>query len=63
MWDNGSKDGGSTANFMSSLVKSLPALHDVTAMAGIELPEYLGKVVADADKAHTTTTKNSEKTN
>lgn len=45
VWENGgSEKGGSTANFVSSLVKSLPALHDVAAMAGVELPEYLGKV-------------------
>jgi flotillin len=46
VWDSGSGEkGSSTANFMSNLVKSLPALHDVSAMAGVELPDYLGKVV------------------
>ena len=34
----------STANFASSLVKSLPPLQDVASMAGVELPSYLGKV-------------------
>ncbi len=43
VWDSGQGDG-TTANFVSSLVKSLPALHDVAQMAGMELPEYLGKV-------------------
>ena len=44
VWDsgNGSTDGSSTANFVSSLVKSLPPIHDVANMAGVELPEYLG---------------------
>jgi len=45
VWDSGSgKDGSSTSNFMSSLIKSLPPLHDVAAMSGIKLPEYLGHV-------------------
>ena len=26
------------------MVKSLPPLHDVAQMAGLQLPEYLGKV-------------------
>jgi flotillin len=45
VWDGGG-DGGSssTANFMSNMIKSLPPLHDVAKMAGVELPEYLGKV-------------------
>jgi flotillin len=46
VWDgSGSKDGKtSTANFLSGMMQSLPPLHDVAEMAGVELPEYLGKV-------------------
>ncbi|RJX23227.1 MAG: flotillin family protein [Desulfobulbus sp.] len=46
VWDpaGGSKDGTATANFLSGLVKSLPPLHDVAGMAGIELPKYLGEI-------------------
>ena len=47
VWDNGSKgaDGKTaTSDFLSGIVKSLPPLHDVAGMAGLELPEYLGKV-------------------
>ena len=47
VWDNGSKgaDGKTaTSDFLSGLVKSLPPLHDVAGMAGLELPGYLGKV-------------------
>lgn len=49
VWDSGggSGKGSSTANFISSLIKSVPPLHDVAAMAGIELPEYLGKTSPD----------------
>ena len=45
VWDSGNngKDGSSTSNFLSSLIKSLPPLQDVAAMAGLELPKYLGE--------------------
>jgi flotillin len=46
VWDSGpgaSASGGSgTANFLAGMVKSLPPLHDVAAMAGLDLPKYLG---------------------
>ena len=46
VWDsgNGGDGGGSTANFISSLIKSLPPVHDIAAMAGVELPDYLGNM-------------------
>jgi flotillin len=49
VWDsgNGGESGGSTANFISSLIKSLPPVHDVAAMAGVDLPDYLGNVKDD----------------
>jgi flotillin len=48
VWDSGSgSEGGSTSNFISSLMQSLPPVHDVAKMAGVELPEYLGKVKED----------------
>ena len=52
VWDSAGGDGkgSSTANFVSSLVKSLPPLQDVASMAGVELPSYLGKVKADGAK-------------
>ncbi len=46
VWDSGGNGhGSSTSNFISSLFKSLPPLQDISDMAGLELPEYLGKVV------------------
>ena len=53
VWDGagGGEKGSSTANFVSSLVKSLPPLQDVASMAGVELPSYLGKVKAEAPAA------------
>jgi flotillin len=45
VWDSGGKgDGSSTSNFISNLFKSLPPLQDISEMAGVQLPEYLGKV-------------------
>ena len=45
VWDSGNdKDGNSsTANFVSSLMKSLPPIQDLLNMAGMELPDFLGK--------------------
>lgn len=52
VWDSaGGGQGSSTANFVSSLVKSLPPLQDVAAMAGVELPDYLGKATEQKDRA------------
>lgn len=46
VWDSGKGDGEgrSTANFLSSLIGSLPAMHDLASQAGVELPEILGTV-------------------
>ena len=47
VWDspNGRADGkSSTAGFLSGMMQSLPPIHDVAAMAGIELPKYLGEM-------------------
>ena len=45
VWDNGGNaDGkGSTANFLSGLMKSVPLLNELFEQAGMSLPEYLGK--------------------
>ena len=43
VWD-GMKDGTpTTANFLSGMLKSVPPLGDMFDMAGMQLPEYLGK--------------------
>ncbi len=47
VWDGGNKgENGktTTANFLSGMMQSLPPLHDVAGMAGLDLPAYLGKV-------------------
>ena len=49
VWDSGDTGrGSSTSGFISSLIKTLPPIHELSEMAGVELPEYLGKVVQNA---------------
>lgn len=47
VWDSGAGangDGkGSTANFISGLMKSVPPMNELFEMAGMQLPEFLGK--------------------
>ncbi len=44
VWDGGNNDGKtSTANFLSGMMKSIPPMQEMFNMAGMELPEYLGK--------------------
>ena len=61
VWDNGGQgaDGkGSTANFVSGLLKSVPPLSDLFDQAGMNLPEYLGKrKTSDADAEEVNTEK------
>ena len=52
VWDGGSgKDGTSqTANFASNLMRAIPPMQDLFQMAGMELPNYLGKdIQSDAE--------------
>lgn len=73
VWDSGSGKGeSSTANFLSGLMKSLPPMNELFNMAGMELPEYLGKdkqreleklnAQANADTAETKAAQTGEKT-
>ena len=45
VWDtgNGNEGSGSTAGFLSGLMKSVPPLQDLFDQAGMALPEYLAK--------------------
>ncbi|MFH1421847.1 MAG: SPFH domain-containing protein [Planctomycetota bacterium] len=54
VWDSagGGANGSSTANFLSSLIKSLPPLHDIAKMAGVELPDYLGHMADKKEVEH-----------
>jgi flotillin len=52
VWDGGASahgnGGTTTSNFLAGMVKSLPPLHDVAAMAGLDLPKFLGDANATA---------------
>jgi flotillin len=49
VWDGAGRDGTATAQFLSGLIKSLPPLHDVAGLAGLELPKYLGRVAPETE--------------
>ena len=49
VWDGGQNGDGktSTANFISGMMKSVPPLDEVFALAGMQLPSMLGKKIDD----------------
>ncbi len=49
VWDGGRNDDGktSTANFISGMMKSVPPLDEVFAMAGMQLPSLLGQKIPE----------------
>ncbi len=53
VWDSGKGEGGKndTANFVSGLAGALPPLHQLTRNVGIQLPEFLGKLVDNPGEA------------
>lgn len=52
VWDGMGQNGSSTANFLAGMMKSLPPLNDLFQMAGMALPEYLGKTIEGKDVEH-----------
>jgi flotillin len=52
---------GATADFLSSLIGSLPAVHELAHQAGIELPAVLGKVKDEERTAEVLTPKQAKK--
>jgi len=51
VWDTMGKDGHSpsTANFLSGMMGSIPPFEELFKMAGMKLPEYMGKNIDDAN--------------
>ena len=45
IWDSGSGEGG-LANLGSRIVGVLPPMHELAKMAGLDLPEFLGKIAS-----------------
>ena len=62
VWDSGaSADGkGSTANFVSGLMKSVPPLQDLFDQAGMSLPEYLGRKSQGREEAEASEAENKD---
>ena len=52
VWDSGQQNGqpGSTAGFLRGMIGSIPPMHELAKQAGIDLPEYLGKLDPSAEK-------------
>jgi flotillin len=68
VWDGGNSENGngSTANFVSGLMKSVPPLNDLFNMAGLSLPNYLvNQPAADtkAEKSSGNPAKSAKKNN
>ncbi|MBV6441504.1 MAG: flotillin family protein [Haliscomenobacteraceae bacterium CHB4] len=57
VWEGGGNgangDGNSTSNFISGMYRAVPPLNDLLNMAGMELPEYLGKKQEEANGEET----------
>jgi len=55
VWDgmNGGNGTPTTANFLSGMLKSVPPMNEMFNMAGMELPELLGKKAEAAEAAET----------
>jgi flotillin len=62
VWDSGGHNGSgnSTTDFVSGFIRALPPLKEVAAMAGVELPEYLGTVIKEQSNGHIEETKPEE---
>ena len=56
VWDGGQNGDGktSTANFISGMMKSVPPLDEVFALAGMQLPSMLGKKIDEPVNAAST---------
>ena len=56
VWDGGQNGDGktSTANFISGMMKSVPPLDEMFAMAGMQLPSILGTKVDEQNAVEQT---------
>lgn len=58
VWDSMGGENGSTTttNFLSGIMKAIPPLNETFKMAGIKIPEYLGKEIDESLPEEKTTT-------
>jgi flotillin len=47
VWDGGQGEDGGVGGFVKNMMGVMPPLHEVSKMAGLKLPEYLGTVQED----------------
>jgi len=45
--DSGNGNGAGVSNFLQSMSKALPAFHEILQTAGVDGPQFLGKLLAD----------------
>lgn len=48
VYDSG--DGKAVSGFLGGLTQALPPLHQLAQMGGVELPDYLGEMISEAEK-------------
>lgn len=55
VWDSMNGEGGSptTANFLSGMMKSIPPISETFKMAGLQIPAFLGKELAEPETVPT----------
>ncbi|NRA46226.1 MAG: hypothetical protein HRU09_14830 [Oligoflexales bacterium] len=70
VWDQGGKENGkgTTNNFVKDLLQVAPQLHEISANAGLKLPEFLGQMTdldenkSDLEKSKVESSKIAEET-
>ncbi len=62
VWDSGNttNGNGSTANFVSGMMKTVPPLNDLFNMAGLSLPTYLASPNSESESESNMTEKNAQ---
>lgn len=65
VWDSmsGNKGSSTTANFLSSMLKTIPPMQEMFHMAGMQLPEFLGKSIEEKNQDDKNITSETESLN
>ena len=50
VWDGGNGEGG-LANLGQRMMGAIPPMHDLARLAGLELPEFLGRMMGESPEA------------
>jgi len=60
VWDGGAGDGGGISDLGRRLMGVLPPMHELAKIAGLELPDFLGRITAKTEGALSDTHPSSE---